>query len=349
MNNTIFCRRPTELDHVKVIGRKSITREIKKQLFSISPAEVSTTRRKFQVNDPVKQERIETIGRTFLQGYHAAIEADQRHQLQTQLKELPIEYRGFAYEGAAMGIGLMDRLMPWKTAQFEHFLQDEWNHYPYLTHVGLGWSLARIPGGIQRFSKQLISAKRVETEAASMESLLACLVLDGYGFHQGYFAWQKYIQSMVEPNFLPAECQPVVTQGLGRSLCFVLGMNVERIAKTIQHFPRQRQADLWSGVGLATAYAGGLSAEEVARLQQQAAAHQPAFAQGVAFGAKARQRAQHIPEHTRVVTRVIWKQSVESVASLTDTTLADLPPASRLTTYAIWRQRIQDGYVSSMA
>ena len=40
-------------------------------------------------------------------------------------------------------------------------------------------------------------------------------------------------------------------QGLGRSFWFVNGGNPELIAQTIHSFPDSRQADFWSGIGLA--------------------------------------------------------------------------------------------------
>jgi enediyne biosynthesis protein E3 len=322
---------------------------MRKRLLSISPIEVTTDRRRFRVDDRKKQERIEAVGISFLEGYHAAIECDSLLQLLEILKTVPLDYQGFAYEGAAMGLGLLDRLLPWRHKQYSQFLSMEWNLYPYLTHVGLGWALARIPGGMHRFAISLIRQQTISLDGAKPHSLLACLVLDGYGFHQSYFAWEKYVQGMVEPKSLPPECLPVFNQGVGRSLCFVLGMDAERIAHTILKFPKPRQADLWSGVGLATAYAGGLCAQSVEALKQHAKGDLPAFAQGVAFAAKARQCAHHIPEHTQLVCQVVWEQPVESVAGLTDSTSDDLPLTSMLSAYAAWRERIQQAFVSTVA
>jgi hypothetical protein len=301
------------------------------------------------VDDPAKQERIEAIGASFLQGYHASIENNSLDSLQQQLESTPIDHRGFAYEGAAMGVGLTAALLPWRRSTFAEFLLSEWNHYPYLSHVGLGWALARIPGAMRRFTNNLIAARSFEIEAASPSSLLSCLVLDGYGFHQGFFAWEKHVQAMVEPRGLPPEGLPVFRQGVGRSLSFVLGMDATRIANAIHRFPQSRQSDLWSGVGLATAYAGGFEEEDVQQIKRLAAQALPAFAQGIAFAAQARQRAQHVPEHTHQVCQLVWGRSVESVAQLTATTLAQLPPSSPLVAYRAWRERLQHAFVSAVA
>jgi len=318
----------------------------KRKLFSIAPTEVSTAKRGFQVDDPYKQERIEAIGLSFLAGYHAAIDAQSTDQLHQSLESVSSEYKGFAYEGAAMGLGLMDQLFPWRSSQFSIFLTDARNLYPYLTYVGLGWSLARLPGGIVNFSKRLVESLSPSTETASNNSLLTCLVIDGYGFHQGYFVWKKYVQEKFEPIYLPPACLPLFNQGLGRSLCFVLGMDGERIATTIKQFPQSRQADLWSGVGLAVTYAGGLTGSDIESLKKQSQEYLPAFAQGVAFAAKARQRANYVPEHTVLVCQLVWGQPVEVIANLTDTKLWDLPLNSKLEAYRIWRQRLQQAFAS---
>lgn len=322
-------------------------RWLKSRLLGISSREITTEYRRFCVDDLQKKQRIEQIGSSFLQGYHAAIESESLLQLSQQLSLTPLETQGFAYEGAAMGIALMDRLFPWRSDQWAPFLASDWNVYPYLTHVGLGWALARIPGGMAHFAQTLLVEDVIHHEAESPHSLLACLALDGYGFHQAYFAWEKYVQARVEPSFLPSECLPVFRQGVGRSLSFVLGMSPARMAKSVGQFPRACQSDIWSGVGLAAAYAGGFTSQEVQDLQDYAGCHRPALAQGVAFAAKARQRARVVPQHTSLVCEGVWQQPVEEVAQLCDTTLVDLPLASKLHTYALWRQRIQEAFASA--
>jgi hypothetical protein len=347
MHETVLTPGPAGLDLARANGKDPLLRAVRKKLFSISPAEVTTTRRRFHVDSQEKQERIEAIGSYFLKGYHAAIACDSLEQLHQTLGNEPLEYQGFAYEGAAMGVGLLDRLMPWQNPKFPQFLESDGNPYPYLSHVGLGWALARIPGGIRLFSRQLLTPATIDTQASSWHSLLSCLVLDGFGFHQAFFRWESYVRAMDQPN-LHLECLKVFDQGLGRGLCFVLGMDGKRIGQQVQQFPPSRQADLWSGVGLAAAYAGGLSRMEVDHLKQQACQHLPAFAQGVAFAAKARQRASHIPEQTQLACACVWNQPVEQIAKITDDTIVGLHPSSKLSAYATWRERIQRVFVSSL-
>jgi hypothetical protein len=336
--------RPEDGTSSRSMFAHSLTRVIKQKLFGISPVEVSTERRRFIIDCPQKQKRIEDIGTFFLKGYHVALASSPCEVIHESLANCTPEYRGFAYEGAAMALGLLDYLQPWGACQFGEFLSSANNSYPYLTHVGIGWALARLPWAMHRFCQTHLATPATTAAASSVDSLLGCLALDGYGFHQSYFNWETYVTAMKEPHFLSTDCLPIFRQGVGRSLCFVFGMNSERVADSIARFPSCRHADYWSGVGLAIAYAGGLSAADVGYLLRRASDAQAALAQGVAFAVKARQTAGFVPEHTHLVCEAVWGQPVAKVALLTDTTLADIPLTSKTAAYTLWRQRIQQAF-----
>lgn len=320
---------------------------IARRLLRISPLEVTIERRRFCVDDPQQKQRIELIGNSFLRGYHLALDPASSPSLGQELAAIPGEVQGFAYEGAAMAIALLDRLLPWRPAQLPSFLACDTNVYPYLTHVGVGWALARLPGAMARFADTLATHQLTGHDPQAPLSLAACLALDGYGFHQAYFAWERFVQAMEQPAFLPAAALPVFRQGVGRSLVFVHGMSAVRIPACIARFPSTGQGDLWSGVGLAAAYAGGWTSQEMDTLLERAGAHRPALAQGVAFAAKARQRAQVVPPHTHQVCEQVWQRPVAQVAHLCDTTLDALPTMPLLAGYALWRQRLQDAFAAS--
>ena len=134
----------------------------------------------------------------------------------------------------------------------------------------------------------------------------------------------------------------VFDQGLGRSLWFVKGANVAMVVSAIKAFPLARHEDLWSGVGLACAYAGGCDLPAIESLRIAAGEHFPAFAQGVAFAAKTRQRAANLNPHTETVCRVIWRRPAVEVAAITDAALENLHTDNGLPPYEKWRRRIQE-------
>src|SRR5690606_13116717 len=80
------------------------------QLFGISPAEATFARRGFESHDERTRCRLEQIGMTFLFGYHRALEAATPDALGVQLNTVEPERRGFAVEGGAMALALLDSL-----------------------------------------------------------------------------------------------------------------------------------------------------------------------------------------------------------------------------------------------
>lgn len=300
---------------------------LRRSLFGISVEEATFSRRGFQGNDSRAQQRLEQIGYTFIQGYHAVLEDDKFEVLVPRLNKFEAELRGFAFEGAAMGLTLLDYLMPWRK-RLRAFLQGPGSVHVYMIHVGAGWALARL----HRQAKNLL---------ARLDPLLRWLSLDGYGFHEGYFSWRRYVEEKAIPVQLSGYGRRAFDQGLGRSFWFINGAEVDRVAAMIATFSSTRQADLWSGVGLACAYAGGVDRSAIESLSAAAGSYRPQLAQGAAFAAKARQSGGNPAIHTDAACEILCGLSSEVAASVTDIAMRELPPDNAVPAYEIWRQRIQ--------
>jgi len=316
---------------------------LRQSIFSIAPEEATFARRGFQCDDAQTQERLERVGHTFLEGYHRAIAYNDSHLLIAQLNTVSPEWRGFAFEGAAMGLALLDGLIPGKRNRVQRFLADAGADHTYMVHVGVGWAIARLPWLRDNY-------------LAKLDPLLSWLAIDGYGFHQGYFYGRNFVNRIAIPQGLSGYAGNVFDQGLGRSIWFINGANVTRIPQTIENFPPVRRADLWSGIGLACTYAGGVDSEGIAALKIAAGEYQPELAQGAAFAAKARLRARNLTAHTEMACQILWGISAEAAAEITDIALQDLPTTSpaklkgkqgdELPAYEIWRRRIQAQFSS---
>jgi len=297
----------------------------------MSIAEVTFLRRGFRGGEEGVRQLLEQIGCTFLQGYHTALEEDQPEALALRLHGVEAELRGFAFEGAAMGLALLDHLTPWRRDRWRAFLEGPGAAYIYMVHVGVGWAIARLPW----------LRRHMERPLARLDPLLRWLAVDGYGFHEGYFHGRRSVQMQAVPGRLSGYLRRAFDQGLGRSLWFVEGADVARLPATIASFPLPRQADLWSGVGLASAYAGGVSRQALEALWRAAGSHRPQLAQGAAFAAKARERAGNPAAHTTLACEVWGGLSADVAARLTDAALQDLPPDGIEPAYEIWRRRLQ--------
>ncbi len=305
---------------------------LRKRLFSISPDEATFARRGFRPTSPPVQRRLERVGETFLGGYSAALEAQDAAALEQVLNQVDHDFRGFAFEGAAMALGLFDFITPWRRDRLDVFLQGPGDAHAYMVHVGLGWAAARVPW----------VRRSVERRLAGLDPLLRWLVLDGYGFHQGYFHWPLHVRRQRMVPWLSPYGQRAFDQGLGRSLWFVEGADVPRIVATIASFDDGRQADLWSGIGLACAYAGGARRQDLEALRDAARQHFPPLAQGAAFAAKARQRAGNEADHAELACRVLCGSSASAAAAVTDQCLEDLRDEQDRPAYESWRRRVQE-------
>lgn len=307
---------------------------VRRKVFGIPAKEISFARRGFRGGGGGMRERIEHIGKTFSLGYHTALEIESADELSAALNRVPNESCGFAFEGAAMALALLDFLTPWRRNRFNRFLEGTGEPHAYMLHVGMGWAMARLP----------VNARKARLK---LNPLLGWLCLDGYGFHEGFFRWPRYVNGQTPPGFLKNYEKRVFDQGLGRSLWFIDGGDVERIPKTIRDFQAERRADLWSGVGLACVYAGIVPPDALRMLRESSGSHCSALAQGAAFAAKARQRAGNVSEYTRTVCETLCDCPAEEAAELTDAALDKLSEKPDVPAYELWRQRVQHHFTEA--
>jgi len=309
--------------------RRSLGSTLRLRLFGIAPEETTFRRRGFRGATLAAREHLEQVGPAFAAGYHAALVEGGGGALVNRLLATDLAWRGFAFEGAAMGLALLDRLLPWRRDRWQRFLAGPGAPHAYMVYVGAGWALARLPGRVPRALNQF-------------DPLLRWLVVDGYGFHEGFFHWRRYLDGAPVPPQFAGYARRAFDQGFGRSLWFVNGANPALVAETLAGFPEARRADLWSGIGLACAYAGGAHDPAALRaLRHAAGSWWSALGQGAAFAAKARCRAGNLVDHTEAACEVLCGTWAEEAAQLTDASLENLPRDGAEPAYEVWRRRIQ--------
>jgi len=342
-------------------------------------SEVTFLRRGFYTADPQTRDYLEQIGRVFLNGLEYGMTVPAESDIAARLETVSWEYRGFAYEGAAMALTILDGMLPAGGRRLDRFVTGPAAHQAYTAHVGAGWAMARLP-------------RLLQSRVQSRDPLLRWLALDGYGFHEAYFRTPLVVAAQRPPRLPIAwrtrarDARHVVDQGIGRALWFVCGADTGRLAETIAGFALERRPDLWSGVGLAAAYAGYLptaaaaspqSAEVTAGVSapgatttvaaapgpasvpdaclaaapdhdtearvHELAAHAgnylPDIAQGAAFAAKARYLAGAVTPHTEIAVRVLCGMAVATAAECTDVALPTDPAAADA--YQVWRRQIR--------
>jgi enediyne biosynthesis protein E3 len=300
-------------------------------LLSISPTEATFARRKFHFLRDSARQRLERVGETFLRGYNLALADQGIASLTERLNEIDTEFRGYGFEGAAMGLDLLDQIQPWKARRIDNLLRDSGKPHVYMVHVGVGWSMARWRLGMTR-------------RLAHLNPVLQWLALDGFGFHEGYFHWPRYAVGTL-PHFskLRGYGLRAFDQGLGRSLWFVGGVDPEYITSEILRFPKFRRNDLWSGIGLACTYTGGADSGDVRELRRASGAHWPHIAQGAVFAAGARHRAGNMALQTELGCQLLCGLSAQQAADLCEETLRNVSSVSGNSEpgYEQWRRLIR--------
>jgi hypothetical protein len=121
----------------------------------------------------------------------------------------------------------------------------------------------------------------------------------------------------------------------------VCGASPARIADVIATFEEGRRSDLWSGVGLACAYAGGVGKDAIVALKDLAGDLRPELAQGAAFAAEARRHAGNPSEYSELACRVLCDCSASDAADVTVQALDALPADGEVPAFEVWRCRIR--------
>jgi enediyne biosynthesis protein E3 len=294
--------------------------------------------RGFHLKDPTAQDLLETIGRSFLTGYGHAVEEGTAAAASVRLEDVPTRFRGFAYEGAAMGFTVLDSVTFARGRRITEFLNGPGSDHVYMAYIGIGWAMARLP--------------RFRWPKLPFDPVLQWFVLDGYGFHQAYFHTDKYVRQQFRDENFPWPggehgwyAGHALDQGMGRALWFVGGTDADVVSATIEKFPESRRADLYSGAGLAATYAGGADEEELRGFWKRAGDYRPQVAQGSAFAAEARRMARLDSPHTRVATEVFCGMSPDEAADICVRTRPDQSVQGELPAHEVWRRRIANEFV----
>jgi enediyne biosynthesis protein E3 len=275
-------------------------------------------RRGFRTVPAPTRATLEAVAGTFLDGFNAGMAAPGVPDLDV----VPPERRGFAVEGAAMAAAM------WPGGRRTAALIERYgDRYDYLIHVGTGWAMAKT-------HRRRLGNRGVEAP------LLRWLAYDGMGFCQAFFARHWHSRS-THPQQCPAECA-IRFQGLGRSLWFRACGDPAALAAYVSDLPAGHRGDAWSGIGLASVYAGGVPPAVYRNLRERAAGYRAELAQGAAFGAEAWLRSGHLPPHAQAGIPVLTGVSPEEAADWTGRVRRDLDrPGAGSAAYQQWRRGIQ--------
>jgi hypothetical protein len=296
------------------------------QRLALSEAEASFAARGFRAADPAARQRLEHIGATFIRGYNCALVSDSVLEAAGVVERAGAGLGGFAAEGAAMGAAIADAasLRPSRLATWIRWAAER---FTYLVHVGAGWALARVPW-------------RRRAIFATLDPVHCWLAYDGLGFHDAFFrggnvlaGWRRVRQGYAGRAY---------DQGIGRALWFLYGADARSVARWIGGAAAERRADLWSGLGLAVAYAGGARPGDGELLARHSGSERGALAQGAAFAAEAHARAGDIPDWCAAAVRQLARRDAAQAVAIVRSSRAVVEgrPAP-IPRYELWRLAVQ--------
>ncbi len=302
---------------------------VRRMLFGIPSAKAVFSRPGFA---PEAWQRFAPVARSLVEGYHATLEDSRLRVLVPRLEAVEPPLRGFAYEGAGMALAALD-LITFSRRRVTEFVKGPGAAHIHPVYVGVGLALARL-------------RRRPEPYVADLDPLIGWVIADGYGFHEGFFRRRRYIDRHATPTRLTPYARRVFDQGLGRAIWFSNGAVVDAVVTMINGFPPGRHADLWSGVGLASAFGGGADRSALERLLACARPYRAQLARGAATAAAGRALAGHRAAHTDLACEVYCGMPSGEAIRVLDTARACCTGNDASPAYETWRQRTEALFVA---
>lgn len=281
---------------------------LKGRLLGLSPEDASFARHGFPGAGSGARAHLESILRTFIEGYNLAVGEADTVRLSGRLDtSFPPAFVGFAYEGAGLYFALADLLLPRSESRLRAFIRAN-PHHDYIVAVGAGFAAARAPLGL----------RRLESYQKALDPMSAWCLADGYGFHQGFFHWRRFVEAReTAPASLSTQNRLLFDAGVGRSMWWVFGADPAAIASAISRFGAERRAEMWAGVGTALAYAGGGPPRASQNLCDLSGAYRPDLLSGIPLAAHMRERGGNPAEWTaEVCAERLGQTAAEASASV---------------------------------
>ena len=285
---------------------------IRKALFGLSLQRVGFEALGFHIGNNETRERLEYVVHTFARSYNLALDDGDPARVGALIDdEVELEMRGFGHEAAAMAFAVLDTFRIGRAKRFASYAHEIRPGYGYLAYVGGGVAC----GALRRRCSKLRS---------QLDPFTSWLVLDGRGFYDGFFRTARTVRKHRVPRDIGATEIRQYDAGIGRGLWFIECGDPARIDATIAAFAEARRPHIWAGIGLAAAYAGGVSRGTLEELVSRAGEHRAMLAQGAALAAHARHRAGNSAPHVDLASQVIWQLSSAEIHALAERSIADV-------------------------
>ncbi len=269
--------------------------------FRLNVRRMTVERLGLLVTSQADVERVDRIFASFAGGFNAMIAKPSSKAWRRYCDSLPVLYRPFAHEGAAMGYTVR-HLFRYNPEAFEDRLVRARPEFRYLYYVGLGFWW-----GMRNYAPA-----RLKRRLDGLDPLHRYLCYDGYGFKHAFFDDPKDQTSLRKLDGLEAYARNAAYQGVGRALWFRFLSQPEVLIDNIERMGVYAD-DVAAGVGLASVFVNPdrLDAAQELALRLPSVWHESVHL-GMCFGLKARSindPEQFVADLTRVgggVRDAVW-------------------------------------------
>jgi hypothetical protein len=218
-------------------------------------------------------ENIETVVATFQKGKVLGESGLKIKEVLIRLAEFEPRYRSVAFEGAAFGVGKNRKLMT--LAKFMY--KADKRHATQLA-IGLGWAVAHHDLDVGSYSDMVAKEIRIK-------------VLDGMGFYFSMHQRREIIRKQEVPAHINSRQRPGFDQGVGRAIWYITEGEIDKVVTIFNHFPEDRRANLWQGIGVASTYVGGCSDELITELKMASGNYRTRFNKGIRMAKESMRKA----------------------------------------------------------
>ncbi|MBL4624992.1 MAG: DUF1702 family protein [Flavobacteriales bacterium] len=215
-----------------------------------------------------------------------------------RLEQCNSEFVSLAYEAASykIAVGCVGKDL----AVWSDFLNNYAKKHSVQVHIGLGWAVARKGFPLLELGEHV--------DRSNIR-----YVADGCGFFYGIFKKIVALEKKKQHRDLD-EYSCFFDEGLGRSLWYSTEGNLSDIENIIGSFDKDRQADIWRGIGIAFTYVGGFDIDTISALKNHSGQFIDQVKIGVSSVAKTRLTAGTVNEYTKLVCQEVCGFLVEELA-----------------------------------
>ncbi len=261
-------------------------------------------------------------------------------ELLPYLEDREADFRSIGYESVSMSIALKElQHFPGPSHQpilkeWLSFLEGPATKHKAQVYIGLGWAIAKLDIPFSEVVQNL-------------EARFHHRVADGCGYYDGSFRQRQTILGLQVPSYLPASALPIYYQGVGRSLWYSCGADIEKIRKKINGFSAEFQPDLWRGLGIAIAYVGGCDEKALKIIMEDAGINGIQLACGAALAAGSRLTASAMTLDTDHCSRTWYK--LQEADELNVFSARAMNEADKINedNYLQWIMQIEEGLAKS--